>query len=39
LYEPREWRNGIISRADVADFIVGAINNDEMIGKEPVLVW
>ena len=38
LYEPREWRNGVISRADVADFIVRAIANDEMIGKEPVLV-
>ena len=39
LYEPREWRNGVISRADVADFVVRAIENEEMIGKEPVLVW
>lgn len=39
LYEPREWRNGVISRADVADFIVRAIENEEMIGKDPVLVW
>ena len=35
--KPSEWRNGIVSRAAVADFIASAIDNSEMIGAEPVL--
>ena len=32
-----EWRNGIISRAAVADSIAAAIDDDATIGEEPVL--
>lgn len=38
LHQPDEWRNGMISRANVAEFLVRAAADDEMIGKEPVLV-
>ncbi len=34
---PSEWRNGLVSRAAVADFIASAISDPEMIGAEPVL--
>jgi putative NADH-flavin reductase len=34
---PSEWRNGIVSRAAVADFIASSIDDPEMIGAEPVL--
>ena len=36
--KPSEWRNGIISRAAVADYIAAAIDDDATIGEEPVLV-
>jgi putative NADH-flavin reductase len=39
LYEPSQWRNGVVGRADVANFIVRAIDDREMVGKEPVLIW
>ena len=35
--KPSEWRNGIISRAAVADYIAAAIDDDATIGEEPVL--
>ena len=38
LDEPGSWRNGLISRADVADFIVRQIDDDAYVGKAPVLV-
>jgi len=38
LTKPAEWRNGIISRADVADFIVRAVDNDDTIRRAPVLI-
>lgn len=38
LVEPSSWKNGIISRASVADFIVRAVENDDYIGTAPVLV-
>jgi putative NADH-flavin reductase len=38
LAEPSQWRNGIISRADVADFLVGQITDRTRIGQAPVLV-
>jgi putative NADH-flavin reductase len=38
LEEPSKWRNGIISRADVADFIVSQISNNTMLHKTPVLI-
>jgi putative NADH-flavin reductase len=38
LDEPSAWRNGIISRADVADFLVRQIEDRTYLGKAPVLV-
>ncbi|MFY0615588.1 MAG: SDR family oxidoreductase [Hyphomicrobiaceae bacterium] len=38
LSESRKWRNGIISRADVADFIVAQIDRNTMSRKKPVLI-
>jgi putative NADH-flavin reductase len=37
LVDPRQWRCGFISRADVADFLVKQIDSDEYLGKTPVL--
>jgi putative NADH-flavin reductase len=38
LAEPAQWRNGAISRADVADFLVKQITATQYIRKAPVLV-
>lgn len=38
LEESSKWRNGIISRADVADFIVSQIDHNTMSRKKPVLI-
>lgn len=38
LSEPREWRNGLISRADVADFLIKALKDGSHIHDAPVLV-
>lgn len=38
LAEPARWRNGIISRADVADFLVSQIEDRTYVHKAPVLV-
>jgi putative NADH-flavin reductase len=38
LREPSEWRNGIISRANVADFLVKQIEDRAFIQASPVLV-
>lgn len=35
--QPAEWRNGIISRAAVADFIASIINDKNMFGADPVI--
>ena len=35
--QPKEWRNGIISRAAIADYIVSAIYDPATIGAEPVI--
>jgi uncharacterized protein YbjT (DUF2867 family) len=37
LGSPQEWRNGIISRADVADFLVKQIDNKRWLRQSPVL--
>lgn len=37
LVDPRSWRIGFISRADVADFVVKQIDDDAYLGKTPVL--
>ena len=33
-----DWRCGFISRADVADFLVKQIDDDQYLGKTPVLI-
>jgi putative NADH-flavin reductase len=38
LDQPAQWRNGIIGRADVADFLVRQIDNPASVRKEYVLV-
>jgi putative NADH-flavin reductase len=38
LANPGEWRMGKISRADVADFLVGQIDDDTYLGKTPLLI-
>ena len=38
LAEPSQWRNGIIARADVADFLVRQIEDQRYLRKAPVLV-
>lgn len=37
LVNPKDWRCGFISRADVADFLVKQIDDDALLGKTPVL--
>ena len=38
LSKPAEWRNGIISRADVADFIVQRIDAGALNCEKPVII-
>jgi putative NADH-flavin reductase len=38
LARPEQWRNGIISRADVADFVVSQIDSDAYLRQAPVLI-
>lgn len=38
LAEPSQWRNGIISRVDVADFLVTQITATQYLRQAPVLV-
>ncbi len=38
LDDAAKWRNGVISRADVADFIVAQIGKNTMSRKKPVLI-
>jgi putative NADH-flavin reductase len=38
LVRRNEWRNGIIARADVADFLVRQIDRNELLGAAPVLI-
>lgn len=38
LVEPRTWRAGFISRADVADFLVKQIDDDKYLGH-PFYAW
>ena len=38
LTEASEWRNGVISRANVSDFLVKQIEDRASIGKAPVLI-
>lgn len=38
LKNPRDWRAGFISRADVADFLVKQIDSDAYLRQTPVLI-
>lgn len=38
LADPKRWRSGCISRADVADFLVKQIDDDTYLGQTPVLI-
>jgi putative NADH-flavin reductase len=38
LPEPATWRNGIVSRADVADFIVAQLDSQDHVHRAPVLI-
>jgi uncharacterized protein YbjT (DUF2867 family) len=38
LARPSEWRNGIVARADVADFIVKRIDDDALNREKPVII-
>jgi putative NADH-flavin reductase len=38
LLDPKDWRGGFISRADVADFLVRQIDDDRYLRKAPVLL-
>ncbi|MDA7423883.1 NAD(P)-dependent oxidoreductase [Thalassococcus lentus] len=37
LTDPKDWRMGMISRADVADYVLKALRDDETIGTAAVL--
>ncbi len=39
MVDRKDWRNGFISRADVADFLVKQIDDDNYLGKTPVLTY
>jgi putative NADH-flavin reductase len=39
LDKPSQWRNGMISRSDVADFLVRQIEDRTYVRKTPVLVY
>ena len=38
LVSPSEWRNGWISRKDVAHFVLNALSEEKHVGLKPVLV-
>ena len=38
LTDPSEWRNGIVSRADVADFIIKRIETSTLNQEKPVII-
>ena len=38
LTKPKDWRNGIVARADVADFIVKRIDAGELGREKPVII-
>ena len=38
LYEENKWKNGIVSRANVADYIIKSINEKTSYKKDPVII-
>ena len=39
LDKPSQWRNGMISRSDVAEFLVRQIEDRTYVRKAPVLIY
>ena len=39
LSDPEEWRNGLISRSDVADFLIKLIDDETYLRKAPVISY
>ncbi len=39
LLDPAEWRNGLISRADVAAFLIDQVEDPALIGRKPVIAY
>ena len=39
LTDQKDWRNGVISRVDVADFLIRQLTEDAYLRKAPVLIW
>jgi putative NADH-flavin reductase len=39
LSNPHQWRNGLISRSDVADFLINQIDDETYLHKAPVLSY
>ena len=39
LEDPKCWRGGLISRADVADFLIKNVEDRVYVGKTPVLAY
>lgn len=39
LTDSKDWRNGVIARADVADFLIRQLADDAYLRKAPVLIW
>ena len=39
LCDPRKWRNGFISRKDVADFLVKQVDDERYLGQTPLLTY
>jgi putative NADH-flavin reductase len=37
LDDPKSWKNGLISRANVAEFLIRQVDEDAYLGKTPVL--
>jgi hypothetical protein len=38
LSVPQEWRFGVVSRADVADFLVRQADDRTLVGATPLLI-
>lgn len=39
MIDPASWRNGLISRADVADFLVAQVESDVFVRQGPILAY
>ena len=39
IIDPKKWRNGFISRKDVADFLVRQVDDERYLGQTPLLTY